>query len=110
MSSPADGGTPAIADPESMTYVMTTHTSNGDAETYRKVTARVSDHADGLIARYAGMSENGLAVTTVWQSKAHSDRFVAEHLIPAVRDLAGEPNGDSTTIDFEAFDVDLRSV
>lgn len=108
MSNPADGGEPGAADAEAMTYVMTIN-SQGDADTYRKIVERVSDHADGLIARYAGMSEHGLAITTVWESKAHSDRFAAEHLLPAVRDIVGEPNGNGMVIDFDAFDVDLRS-
>jgi hypothetical protein len=92
-----------------MTYVMTTHSDHADPENYRKVSDRVSEHADGLIARYAGTTESGLAITTVWQSKAHSDRFVAEHLVPAIRDIVGEPGGTGTTIDFEAFDVDVRN-
>jgi hypothetical protein len=108
MSNPADGGEAGVTDAEAMTYVMTIN-NQGDADTYRKIVDRVSHHADGLIARYAGMNDNGLAVTTVWESKAHSDRFAAEQLLPAVRDIVGEPNGNATVIDFEAFDVDLRS-
>jgi hypothetical protein len=92
-----------------MTYVMTTNTPHGEPDTYRKIVERVSSHADGLIARYAGMSEAGLAITTVWQSKAHSDRFTAEHLLPALREINGAPGGGpGTTIDFEAFDVEQR--
>lgn len=91
-----------------MTYVMTS-SFGGDPETYRRITERVADHADGLVARYAGLTEDGIAVTTVWESKVHSDRFTAEHLVPAVRELVGEPSGPSgVRIDFEAFDVDLR--
>jgi hypothetical protein len=92
-----------------MTYVMTTHNDQADPETYLKVTERVAGHADGLIARYAGTTEKGLAVTTVWQSKAHSDRFVAEHLMPAIRDIVGEPTGNGISIEFEPFDVDVRT-
>jgi hypothetical protein len=92
-----------------MTYVMTTHSSQADPETYRKIVDRVSEHADGLIARYAGTNENGLAITTVWETKAHSDRFAAEHLIPAIREITGGTPGSPAMIDFEAFDVDLRT-
>ena len=89
-----------------MTYLITTE-HQGDPETYKKICERVDEHTDGLIARYAGMTERGLAVTVVWESKAHSDRFAAEHLLPALRDIAGvaaDP-GHPLVVDFEAFDT-----
>ena len=85
-----------------MTYIMTTN-SPGDAESFRKVTERVERHAHGLIALYAGINDRGLAITSVWQSKAHSDRFTVEHLIPAIREVAGEGAGGGITIDFDCF-------
>jgi hypothetical protein len=87
-----------------MTYVLTTN-FGGDAETYRKVLDRVGESPDGLLARYAGTNERGLAVTTVWQSKADSDRFTAEHLMPAIHEIAGPgPEPEGVFVDFEAFD------
>ena len=85
-----------------MTYLITTN-SPGDAETFLKVSERVEQHAHGLLALYAGINDRGLAVTSVWESKAHSDRFTVEHLIPAIRDLVGEPTGAGITVDFECF-------
>ena len=42
---------------------------------------------DGLLAWAAGTDENGLHVVTVWQSKAHQDRWAAEQLFPAFQSL-----------------------
>jgi hypothetical protein len=88
-----------------MTYLMTTN-HDGDPETYRKVCERVDGHTDGMIARYAGMNDRGLAVTVVWESKAHSDRFAAEHLFPALQDIVGPSHeAPSIVVDFEAFEA-----
>jgi heme-degrading monooxygenase HmoA len=38
---------------------------------------------DGLLALAAGSDEDGLHVVTVWESKAHQDRWAAEQLLPA---------------------------
>ena len=104
MSNSADGGRDRILDGGGMTYLMTTTTTTRDAETYRKIVERVEPHAVGLIARYAGMNDQGLAITAVWESKAHSDRFTAEHLMPALHELRVDNPGSGTTVDFEAFD------
>ena len=85
-----------------MTYLITMN-SSGDAETFRKVNERVEPHAHGLLALYAGVNDRGLAITSVWQTKAHSDRFTVEHLIPAIREIVGEPTGGGLTVDFECF-------
>lgn len=104
MSNSADGGSGRILDGDRMTYLTTTNCP-GDAETYLKIVDRVEPHSVGLIARYAGTNDQGLAITAVWQSKAHSDRFTAEHLMPAVRDLVGSVDaGPGTMIEFDAFD------
>jgi len=42
---------------------------------------------DGLLAWAAGTDESGLHVVTVWQSKAHQDRWAAEQLFPAFQSL-----------------------
>ena len=53
------------------------------------------------------MNEAGLAITTVWESKAHSDRFATEHLVPAIRDIAGDAinGGPGILVGFEATDA-----
>lgn len=40
----------------------------------------------------------------MWESKAHSDRFTTEHLLPAIREIAGEGDRNGLMIDFETFD------
>ena len=88
-----------------MTYLITTN-HDGDPETYRKICERIDGHTDGMIARYAGMNDRGLAITVVWESKAHSDRFAAEQLFPALHDIAGPGHEHpSTVVDFEAFET-----
>jgi len=42
---------------------------------------------DGLLAWAAGTDSSGLHVVTVWQSKAHQDRWAAEQLFPAFQSL-----------------------
>ena len=85
-----------------MTYLITTN-SPGDAETFNKISERVERHAHGLLALYAGINDRGLAITSVWESKAHSDRFTVEHLMPAIRELMGEHTGGGITVDFDCF-------
>lgn len=87
-----------------MTYLMTTK-GTGDEATFRKVSEKVLPNADGLIAIYAGATDTGMAVTTVWHSKAQADRFTAEVLIPAIVEVHGAAPSSppSTVIEFEAF-------
>ena len=88
-----------------MTYIHTTNGA-GDPESFRTICGRVDQHAHGLIARYAGVTEQGLAVTSVWESKAHSDRFWVEHLIPTLRDMFGPMDGPPPeVVDFDAFET-----
>ncbi len=49
--------------------------------------AQRAQDIDGLLAWAAGSDENGLHVVTVWQSKAHQDRWAAEQLLPAFQAL-----------------------
>ena len=87
-----------------MTYFMTTQGS-GDPETFLAVNEKVLPNADGILAIYAGSTETGMAITTVWQSKAHSDRFTAEVLLPALAEVLGAmPDGPpSVVIEAECF-------
>lgn len=91
---------------DGMTYVQTIN-GNGDPEGYLKIVERVHAHADGLIARYAGMNDRGLAITSIWVSKVHADRFTADHLMPALRDVFGDSMNEgppATLVDYTTFE------
>jgi len=89
-----------------MTYLMTSN-APGDIETFRAICERVESHAAGLIARYAGCNDTGLAITTIWESKAACDRFTAEHLQPALVAILGDrlaSTGPGVFVAFESLD------
>ena len=51
-------------------------------------------HDEGLEARFVGTTDGKLRIVTVWESKAHADRFFAETLGPALAKALGpEPVG-----------------
>ena len=85
-----------------MTYIISTN-SPGDEATFNKVGDLVGDRPDGLIALYGGAGGDGLSITAVWESKAHSDRFTAERLMPALRQLGVEGGPPTAMIEFETF-------
>jgi hypothetical protein len=64
-------------------------------EQFDDVVAHVGERPDGMLARYAGTTDDGsLRVVSLWESKAHADRFVAERLGPALAAVLGpEPEG-----------------
>jgi hypothetical protein len=58
-------------------------------EFHRALVARLGDDHPGAIARFAGETEGGLRVISVWASKADSDRFFAERLGPMLAQMPG---------------------
>lgn len=63
-------------------------------EQFDQVMENIGTEPEGLEARYVGPSEDGLRVVTLWESKAHADRFFAERLGPALAKALGpEPAG-----------------
>ncbi len=66
----------------------------GSIEQFDTVMAQVGGEPDGLEARYVGTVGDGLRVVTLWESKAHADRFFTERLGPALAKALGpEPVG-----------------
>ena len=59
---------------------------------------------DGLPAWAAGTDENGLHVVTIWQSKAHQDRWASEQLFPAFQSLG--MTDVASNMEFTECDVD----
>jgi hypothetical protein len=87
-----------------MTYIMSTE-GPGDEATFREVGDLVGDRPDGLVALYGGASGAGLSITAVWETKAQADRFTAERLMPALRQVGVEPGTPTSMIEFETFEA-----
>ena len=69
---------------------------------FDKVMEIVGAEPDGLQARYVGTSADGVRVISLWESKAHADRFMAERLGPALAKALGpEPAGAPTVLGIE---------
>src|SRR5918998_4582769 len=66
----------------------------GSIEQFDAVLAQLGEEPDGLEARYVGTANGTLRVVTLWESKAHANRFFAEKLGPALAKVLGpEPAG-----------------
>ena len=106
MSDPADSrvaqvpSVPAAADPrphdkeDSHAVDHHRHPAVHALEQFDAVMAEVGDEPEGLEARYVGTTDGELRVVSLWESKAHADRFFAETLGPALAKALGpEPAG-----------------
>jgi hypothetical protein len=91
-----------------MTYLTNSLLPDGTLDGYHAITDALPDSRPaGMIARYVGMSDAGLAITVVWASKADADRFETEQLGPTVRRVMGSqgPGRGATFFSYEAVDV-----
>jgi hypothetical protein len=91
-----------------MTYLTNSLIPDGTLDGYHAINAALADDQPaGMVARYVGMSEAGLAITVVWASKADADRFETEQLLPVIRRVMGppSPDGTATVFSYEAVDV-----
>ena len=75
-----------------MTYILTHFWPGATEEQYRAELASV--HPDGGLPRgqiyhAAGQTGDGVLIVAIWDSKESSDRFVAEVLMPNVREAGG---------------------
>jgi heme-degrading monooxygenase HmoA len=72
-----------------MAHIHIAATPGVTIEGFRAVAAKHNppQDIDGLLAWAAGTDSSGLHVVTVWQSKAHQDRWAAEQLFPAFQSL-----------------------
>jgi hypothetical protein len=72
-------------------------------EQFDKVVEHTPEAPEGMVARYTGTTGGKLRVITLWETKAHADRFFAEVLGPTLaRALGPEPIGKP-----EVFGVDV---
>ncbi len=66
---------------------------------FDKVMENIGTEARRPEARYVGTSPEGLRVVTLWESKAHADRFFTDRLGPALAKALGpEPAGAPTVL------------
>ena len=81
-----------------MAHIHIAATRGHTIDDFRAVTAKHNppQDIDGLLAWAAGSDSGGLHVVTVWQSKAHKDRFEAEQLFPAFQALGMTDVGTDT--------------
>ena len=77
----------------------------GSIEQFDKVRAHQGEEPAGLEARYVGTADDGkLRIVTLWETKAHADRFFTETLGPVLAKALGpEPVGapEATGIEVE---------
>jgi hypothetical protein len=79
-------------------------------EDFRTVSAKHNppQDIDGLLAWAAGTNDNGLNVVTVWQSKAHQERYAAEQLFPAFQATGISPPESTVVIEYETGELYVR--
>jgi len=62
----------------------------------------IAGEGEGMRARYCGAAEGSLRVVTLWDSREHAERFVAERLGPALATVLGpDPSGRPELIGLE---------
>ena len=70
-----------------MAYLLTHFWPGGTEEQYRASIAVVHPPGglpEGQVYHVAGPTEGGYLIAVVWESKADSDRFIGETLVPAL--------------------------
>jgi heme-degrading monooxygenase HmoA len=94
-----------------MAFVNITTTKGRTIEDFRTVSAKhnAPQDIDGLLAWAAGSDDDGLNVMTVWQSRAHMERWAAEQLFPAFQalGLADVPDSSEFT-QYETGELYIR--
>ena len=66
------------------------------------VMSQMDGEPEGLEARYIGTADGAPRIVTVWESKAHADRFFAETLGPILaKTLGPEPMGKAEIVGIE---------
>ena len=93
-----------------MAYIHIAATRGHAIDDFRAVTAKHNppQDIDGLLAWAAGSDSGGLHVVTVWQSKAHKDRFEAGQLFPAFQALGMDVASDTEMTEYDADEFYVR--
>ena len=68
------------------------------------------EDTDGLLVIAPGTDDDRLVVVSVWQSKAHKDRYEAEHLLPMFQSLgmAESMMANTEFTEYEAAEAYVR--
>ena len=94
-----------------MAFIHISAVKGRSIEDFRVVSARHNkpQDIDGLLAWAAGSDENGLHVVSVWESKAHQERWAAEQLFPAFQSLGmTDVQADGEFTEYEAGELYIR--
>jgi heme-degrading monooxygenase HmoA len=89
-----------------MAHIHIASTPGVTIDGFRAVSAKHNppQDIDGLLAWAAGTDSSGLHVVTVWQSKAHQERWSAEQLFPAFQSLG--MTDVTSNMEFTEYDAD----
>src|SRR3984885_16357590 len=92
-----------------MAHIHFSKSKGQTIENFRMVAAKHNppQDIDGLLAWAAGTDEGGLNVVTVWQSKAHQERWAAEQLFPAFQEtgLSEHMTANSEFTEYDAGEL-----
>ena len=95
-----------------MAHVHFAKSKGQNIEGFRMVAAKHNppQDIDGLLAWAAGTDEDGLNVVTVWESKAHQERWAAEQLFPAFQEfgMAEDVLANSEFTEYETGELYVR--
>ena len=71
-------------------------------EQFDSVHTQMGEEPEGLEARYVGRADGELRIVSLWESKAHADRFFSETLGPVLAKALGpEPAGPGAVIEID---------
>ena len=95
-----------------MTYIHIAKSTGFGIDDSRRVEEKVGprETIDGLLLEAAGTVGDQLCHVSVWQSKAHKDRYEAERLMPVFQSLglAADAVASTEFTEYEADDLYMR--
>jgi hypothetical protein len=94
-----------------MSYAMVSQSQGVGIEWHHALERELgAEPVDGLVATYAGTGPDGLCVISVWESKAHADRFTAEQLVPTLQRLGvtADQRARRSVLEIDLEDVPAR--
>ena len=106
-------GSPTPERQDTMSYVLIATTAGQTLEHFWTISDKLGDPktVDGLLVQAAGADESNLRVVSVWESRAHMERYQAERLFPAFQAAgltAADIVGGTTFVDYDTEDLFVR--